>query len=49
MIELDQMKLELQQYETPLEEVRDSLDLDYKRGSRKRPTSGTMRIQPTKR
>ena len=31
MIELDQMKLELQQYETPLEEVRDSLDLDYKK------------------
>ena len=29
MIELDQMKLELQQYEKPLEEVRDSLDLDF--------------------
>ena len=46
MIELDQMKLELQQYETPLEEVRDSLDLDYKK---KRLTSGTMRIQPIKK
>ena len=31
MIELDQMKLELQQYEKPLEEVRDSLDLDFKK------------------
>ena len=31
MIELDQMKLELQQYETPLKEVRDSLDLDFKK------------------
>ena len=31
MIELDQMKLELQQYEKSLEEVRDSLDLDYKK------------------
>ena len=31
MIELDQMKLELQQYEKPLEEVRDSLDLEYKK------------------
>ncbi len=30
MIELDQMKLELQQYEQSLEEVRDSLDLDFK-------------------
>ncbi len=31
MIQLDQMKLELQQYEAPMEEVRDSLDLDYKK------------------
>ena len=31
MIELDQMKLELSQYEKPLEEVRDSLDLEYKK------------------
>ena len=31
MIELDQMKLELQQYEDQLEEVRDSLDLEYKK------------------
>ncbi len=30
MIELDQMKLELQQYEQSLAEVRDSLDLDFK-------------------
>ena len=36
MIELDQMKLELQQYEKPLEEVRDSLDLDFKKQSRLR-------------
>ena len=31
MIELDQMKQELSQYETPMHEVRDSLDLDYKK------------------
>ncbi len=31
MIELDQMKQELAQYEQPMEEVRDSLDLDYKK------------------
>ncbi len=31
MIELDQMKLELQQYEDQLKEVRDSLDLEYKK------------------
>ena len=31
MIELDQMKLELQQYESQMEEVRDSLDLGYKK------------------
>ena len=31
MIELDQMKQELAQYETPMQEVRDSLDLDYKK------------------
>ncbi|WP_342758697.1 peptide chain release factor 2 [Kineothrix sedimenti] len=30
MVELDQMKLELQTYESPLAEVRDSLDLDNK-------------------
>ena len=30
MIELDQMKQELSQYEVPLKEVRDSLDIDYK-------------------
>ena len=31
MIELDQMKQELSQYETPMHEVRNSLDLDYKK------------------
>ena len=31
MIQLDQMKQELAQYETPLAEVRDSLDLEYKK------------------
>ncbi|MGX8688611.1 MAG: peptide chain release factor 2, partial [bacterium] len=31
MIELDQMKQELSQYETPMHEVRDSLDLEYKK------------------
>ena len=31
MIELDQMKQELSQYEAPMHEVRDSLDLDYKK------------------
>ncbi len=31
MIQLDQMKQELAQYETPMKEVRDSLDLDYKK------------------
>ncbi len=30
MVELDQMKLEIQKYETQLEEVRDSLDLEFK-------------------
>lgn len=31
MVQLDQMKVELQQLEPQLEEVRDSLDLDYKK------------------
>ena len=31
MVQLDQMKQELSQYEKPMEEVRDSLDLEYKK------------------
>lgn len=31
MVELDQLKLEIQKYEQPLEEVRDSLNLPYKK------------------
>ena len=31
MVQLDQMKIELQQYEEALAEARDSLDLDYKK------------------
>ncbi len=30
MVELDQMKTEIQTYETPLKEVQDSLDLENK-------------------
>jgi peptide chain release factor 2 len=31
MVELDQMKIELQQYKEPLAEVRDSLDIPSKK------------------
>ena len=31
MVELDQMKIELQQYKAPLAEVRDSLDIPSKK------------------
>ena len=56
MVELDQMKFELQSYENTLHEVKDSLDLE---GKKKRieelememeaPDSGTIRIPPTAR
>ena len=56
MVELDQMKFELQSYENTLHEVKDSLDLEGKRSVSKswrwkwkHPASGTIRIPPTAR
>ena len=53
MVELDQMKFELQSYENTLHEVKDSLDLEGKKKSWrwkwKHPASGTIRIPPTAR
>lgn len=57
MVELDQMKFELQSYENTLHEVKDSLDLEGKkkrirkiwRWKWKHPASGTIRIPPTAR